>query len=107
MVPTAIQLGSKNTISVGGDGILHHVVNGIMTQRYGKTSNIKVNVTSLGTGNDWIKTYNIPNNIKLATGLIYQQKIILQNIGYLELPNTIAFLIMLQELIMTVMMLIS
>ena len=44
-------------ISVGGDGTLHHVVNGIMTQRYVKTSDITISVIPLGTGNDWIKNY--------------------------------------------------
>ncbi|WBX71226.1 diacylglycerol/lipid kinase family protein [Tenacibaculum retecalamus] len=91
LVHKAIQQGYRNIISVGGDGTLHHVVNGIMTQRYVKTSDITVGVIPLGTGNDWIKTYNIPNNIKLAIDLITQQKTILQDIGYLELANTTAF----------------
>ena len=91
LVHTAIQQGYRNIISVGGDGTLHHVVNGIMTQRYTKTSDITVGVIPLGTGNDWIKTYNIPNNIKCAINLIQQQKTILQDIGHLELENTTAF----------------
>ena len=91
LVQNAIQKGYRKIISVGGDGTLHHVVNGIMTQRYVKTSDITVGVIPLGTGNDWIKTYNIPNNIKLAIDLIYQRKTILQDIGYLELTNTTAY----------------
>ena len=91
LVHTAIQQGYRNIISVGGDGTLHHVVNGIMTQRYAKTSDITIAVIPLGTGNDWIKTYNIPNNIKIAINLIQQKKTILQDIGHLELTNTAAF----------------
>ncbi|WP_082868206.1 diacylglycerol/lipid kinase family protein [Tenacibaculum ovolyticum] len=91
LVHTAIQQGYRNIISVGGDGTLHHVVNGIMTQRYVKSSNITVGVIPLGTGNDWIKTYNIPNNINNAVNLIKQKKTIFQDIGHLQLSNTATF----------------
>ena len=84
LVDTAIQQGFRNIISIGGDGTLHHVVNGIMLQRYVKTSDITIAVIPLGTGNDWIKTYNIPNNIEKAVEIIHQKKIILQDIGVLK-----------------------
>lgn len=87
LVQNAIQQGYKNIISVGGDGTLHHVVNGIMTQRYIKTSDITIGVIPVGTGNDWIKTYNIPNNIKKAIDIIHKQNTILQDIGVLETEN--------------------
>ena len=91
LVQNAIQKGYRNIISVGGDGTLHHVVNGIMMQRYVKTSDITVAVIPLGTGNDWIKTYNIPNNIRKSIDLIKQKKTILQDIGHLKLTNTTAY----------------
>jgi YegS/Rv2252/BmrU family lipid kinase len=84
LVQNAIQQGFRNIISIGGDGTLHHVVNGIMLQRYAKTSDITIAVIPLGTGNDWIKTYNIPNNIEKAVEIIHQKKTILQDIGVLE-----------------------
>ncbi len=91
LVHTAIQQGYRNIISVGGDGTLHHVVNGIMKQRYVKTSDITVGVIPLGTGNDWIKTYNIPNNIKKTINLIAGNSTILQDIGHLKLSKTSAY----------------
>jgi len=84
LVAKAIQNGFRNIISIGGDGTLHHVVNGIMMQRYVKTSNITIAVIPLGTGNDWIKTYNIPNSIKKSIEIIHKKKRILQDIGVLE-----------------------
>ena len=84
LVDKAIQDGFRNIISVGGDGTLHNVVNGIMLQRYVKTSDITIAVIPQGTGNDWIKTYNIPNNVEKAIEIIYNKKIILQDIGVLE-----------------------
>ena len=87
LVQNAIKIGFRNIISVGGDGTLHHVVNGIMLQRYVKTSDITIAVIPLGTGNDWVKTYNIPCNIQKAVEIIHQNKIISQDIGVLETEN--------------------
>ena len=91
LVQNVIQQGFRNIISVGGDGTLHNVVNGIMTQRYTKTSDITVAVIPIGTGNDWIKTYNIPKNIEKAVGLIRQKKTVFQDIGLLELEDGKSF----------------
>ena len=87
LVDKAIQNGFRNIISIGGDGTLHHVVNGIMQQRYVKTSDITIAVIPKGTGNDWIKTYNIPNDVKNAIEIISKKKTILQDIGVLETEN--------------------
>lgn len=87
LIQNAIQKGFRNFISVGGDGTLHHIINGVMLQRYVKTSDITIAVIPLGTGNDWIKTYNIPNHTKKAIEIIHQKKTILQDIGVLETAN--------------------
>ena len=87
LVQNAINKGFRNIISVGGDGTLHNVVNGIMLQRYVKTSDITIAVIPLGTGNDWIKTYNIPNNVEKSIEIIYRKKTILQDIGVLKTDN--------------------
>ncbi|QOD59802.1 diacylglycerol kinase family lipid kinase [Polaribacter haliotis] len=84
LVQNAINKGFRNIISVGGDGTLHNVVNGIMLQRYVKTSELTIGVIPLGTGNDWIKTYNIPNNIEKSIEIISKKKTILQDIGVLK-----------------------
>ena len=84
LTQNAIKNGYKNIIAVGGDGTLHHVVNGIMLQMYEKTSNITIGVIPIGTGNDWIKTYNIPNDIAKAIKIISQKKTVLQDIGLLK-----------------------
>ena len=87
LVDKAIEQGYRNIISVGGDGTLHHVVNGIMKQRYIKTSKIKLGVIPLGTGNDWIRTYNIPNSIEKSIDVIVKNTTILQDIGCITLLN--------------------
>ncbi len=87
LVDEAIKQGFRKFISVGGDGTLHHVVNGIMTQRYTKTSDIKLAVIPLGTGNDWIKTYNIPNSIEKSIDIIKKEHSYLQDIGRIQLTD--------------------
>lgn len=87
IVDEAIKKGYRNFISVGGDGTLHHVVNGIMKQRYTKTSNIKLGVIPLGTGNDWIRTYKIPNSIKKSIDVIINNSTIIQDIGCITLTS--------------------
>ena len=87
LVDKAIEQGYRNIISVGGDGTLHHVVNGIMKQRYIKTSKIKLGVIPLGTGNDWIRTYNIPNSIEKSIDVILKNTTVLQDIGCIKLLN--------------------
>lgn len=84
LVDTAIKKGFRNIISVGGDGTLHNVVNGIMLQTYIKTSELTIGVIPLGTGNDWIKTYKIPNSIEKSIEIISKKKTILQDIGVLK-----------------------
>ncbi|WGH74622.1 diacylglycerol kinase family lipid kinase [Tenacibaculum tangerinum] len=91
IVQLAIDKGYTKIISVGGDGTLHHIINGIMTQNSINSKDITVAVIPLGTGNDWVKTYNIPKNIKTAIHLIKKEKSIFQDVGYLELSNTTTY----------------
>ena len=58
-----------------------------MTQRYTKTYKIKLGIIPLGTGNDWIKTYSIPNSIEKSIAIIKKNTTILQDIGCITLLN--------------------
>jgi diacylglycerol kinase family enzyme len=62
-----------------------------MMQRYVKTSDITIAVIPQGTGNDWIKTYNIPNNVEKAIEIIRRKKTILQDIGVINTDNKTTF----------------
>jgi len=87
LVEEAVKQGFRKIISVGGDGTLHHVINGMMGQRYIKTSDIKLGVIPLGTGNDWIKTYNIPNSIEESIEIIKNEYSDYQDIGLINHSN--------------------
>jgi len=88
LVEEAIQQGFRKIISVGGDGTLHHVLNGMMRQRYINSSEIKLGVIPLGTGNDWIKTYKIPNDIKNAIQIIKEEYTDLQDVGLIKFKDS-------------------
>ena len=77
----AINAGFTKIIAIGGDGTLHHIVNGVMSQNTINTNKITLAVIPFGTGNDWIKTYNIPNNFKSAIAIIAAGKTKFQDIG--------------------------
>ena len=79
----AIKKGERQIIAVGGDGTLNEVVNGIFHQQACGPDEITVAMIPVGTGNDWIKTFGIPNNYKGAIGKIKEGKTIAQDIGKL------------------------
>ena len=87
LVEKAIKLGYYNFICVGGDGTIHHMINGIMKQKHVDSSQIKLAVIPTGTGNDWVKNYNIPKNPKKAIQVINKGNSIYQDIGKITLLN--------------------
>jgi len=88
LIENAIKHGITKFICVGGDGSLHHMINGIFN--HSKTINIKaikIGIIPIGTGNDWIKTYEISKNYKKAIEIIKKEKLFLQDIGKITLAN--------------------
>jgi len=85
LVQQAIKEGFTKFISIGGDGTLHHIVNGIMQQNIINSDQIKVAIIPVGTGNDWVKTYQIPNKIEKAIHYIKNENTIYQDIGKIKI----------------------
>jgi YegS/Rv2252/BmrU family lipid kinase len=77
----AIEKGYRNLIVAGGDGTLNEVVNGIFSQAICSPAEITVGVIPVGTGNDWIKTFGVPNHYKEAIKILSKGETILQDIG--------------------------
>lgn len=69
-----VEAGYTKLIVIGGDGTLHEVVNGVMLQQKVKTNEVKIAMFSLGTGNDFIRTLNIPKDYSKATQLLLSEK---------------------------------
>jgi YegS/Rv2252/BmrU family lipid kinase len=88
LVQNALKNGFTKIISIGGDGTLHHIVNGIMSQKFVDPNKIKVAVIPVGTGNDWVKTYKISKNLEQAIQVIKKERTIYQDIGSIRFLNS-------------------
>jgi len=77
----AIADGYRRIIVAGGDGTLNEVVNGIFIQNNCSPEDIIVGVIPVGTGNDWIKTFGIPNDYKAALEIILKGDVMQQDVG--------------------------
>ncbi|HBL75030.1 MAG: hypothetical protein A2W90_07455 [Bacteroidetes bacterium GWF2_42_66] len=73
--------GHRKIIIAGGDGSLNEVVNGIFSQSKVSPEEITVGMIPVGTGNDWIKTFGVPNDYKKAIKRIVKEKTIRQDVG--------------------------
>ena len=84
LIQQAIENGFYNIICVGGDGTLHNIVNGIMNQTNVSSNQVPIGMVPIGTGNDWIKTHNIPNDFEKAIQLIKTGNKKIQDLGKIE-----------------------
>ena len=77
----AIIEGFRDFIVVGGDGTLNEAVNGIFLQSVCPPEEITLGMIPVGTGNDWIKTFGIPNDYARAIKIIISGKSMFQDVG--------------------------
>ncbi len=87
LIQKAVNQGFKHVICIGGDGTIHNTVNGILLQNEYPTHTIRVGVIPIGTGNDWVKTHEIPRDIEKAIQIIKNGKEIQQDIGKIQLMD--------------------
>lgn len=73
--------GADHFIIAGGDGSLNEAVNGFFSSNLSDTSKIVVGVIPVGTGNDWIRTFGIPDSYEEALQIIKKGKSVFQDVG--------------------------
>ena len=61
----AINQGYKQLIVIGGDGTLNEVINGVFSSGCNSTEEITIAAIPSGTGNDWIRQWNISSKTNL------------------------------------------
>ncbi|WP_340113270.1 diacylglycerol/lipid kinase family protein [Maribellus mangrovi] len=81
LAQNANEQGATQFIVAGGDGTINEVVNGIFQSNAGNKNEITVGVIPVGTGNDWIRTFGIPNSYKGSIRKIIERKVLRQDIG--------------------------
>jgi YegS/Rv2252/BmrU family lipid kinase len=77
----ALAEGYRKFISVGGDGTLNEIVNGIFTQDACPTKDVVMGMIPVGTGNDWGRMFGIPLVYEGAVKVIKDNKIMPHDVG--------------------------
>lgn len=78
---TAANQGYRRIIVIGGDGTLNEVVNGLFIQKTVEPREILLAVIAVGTGNDWVRTFGIPQHYSEAIRAIREGRSFLQDVG--------------------------
>jgi diacylglycerol kinase (ATP) len=73
--------GYRRIASVGGDGTLNEVLNGVYTQNFCKPSEMTLGIIPVGTGNDWGRMFGIPLVYEGAIKILSEFKTLTQDVG--------------------------
>jgi diacylglycerol kinase (ATP) len=79
-----INAGFRNIITVGGDGTLNEVLNGVFTNDTCSSKEVTLALIPVGTGNDWGKMFGIPPDYKEAIKIISRGKIMVHDTGLIK-----------------------
>ncbi len=80
LADSAVRMGFRKIMVVGGDGTMHEVLNGLYRQQEVPMSDITVGVIPVGTGNDWVRHFGIPHDYQAAIDVILEGRIFHQDI---------------------------
>lgn len=87
LVGELISEGYRKFISVGGDGTLHEITNGIFKQKTVPTTDITISKIPVGTGNDWGRMFGIPLVYEGAVKVIKEARTIRHDVGIVKYYN--------------------
>lgn len=84
----ACVVGYRRFLSVGGDGTVHDVLNGIASfvewekssGRDASMADFTIGVIPVGSGNDWIKSAGVPRDLRKVVGLVADEKTAWQDV---------------------------
>lgn len=79
--------GYRRIISIGGDGTLNEIVNGIFTQDQCQSTEVILSMIPVGTGNDWGRMFGIPLVYEGSVQVIKEGKLMLHDIGVIDYYN--------------------
>jgi diacylglycerol kinase (ATP) len=79
---SAVGKGYELVVSVGGDGTVNEIVNGIYAA--GANGDVMLGIISTGTGKDYIKTVGIPRNCEEACRRLCNPSKVIVDLGIIE-----------------------
>lgn len=80
LVISALKQGYRKFISVGGDGTVHEIVNGLFYQTDVPVKDVLLAVLPAGSGNDWARMYGVPKDYDKAVDLLIETRTTLQDV---------------------------
>ena len=80
----AIRRGFRQIIAAGGDGTLNEIINGVFGQEEIATKEFLIGMIPVGTGNDWIRTFEIPSDYEGSIRAIEDGCHVRQDIGMIH-----------------------
>lgn len=80
-VKDALESGFRKIISVGGDGTLNEIINGIFIQDACPSGDVVIGMIPVGTGNDWGRMFGIPLVYEGAVKVISEGKTMSHDVG--------------------------
>lgn len=84
----ALREGYRKILTLGGDGAIHEILNGVMTQDEIPTSEVTIAMIPVGSGNDWPRYHKIPlNDLEKAVDIIAAGREMLQDVVRVETIN--------------------
>lgn len=84
MTGDLIGSGYRKFISVGGDGTLNEIVNGIFSQDHCPTTDCTISKIPVGTGNDWGRMFGIPLVYEGAVRVISEGRRMRHDVGFIN-----------------------
>ena len=82
-----IDKGFRKIITVGGDGTLNEVLNGVFKATKTSSKDITLALIPVGTGNDWGKMFDIPADHRKAVGIISEGRTMVHDVGLLTFTD--------------------
>ncbi|MFC1930800.1 diacylglycerol/lipid kinase family protein [Chloroflexota bacterium] len=82
LAQTAVKKGSELVVSVGGDGTVNEVANGLYDS--GNTADVMLGIISTGTGCDYIRTVGIPRACQEACQCLASPRKLAVDVGLVE-----------------------
>jgi diacylglycerol kinase (ATP) len=78
----ALQSGAGWLATAGGDGTIHEVVNGFFTGPENIRPRASLSFLPCGSGNDWVRTLNLPANTLEAVELLVRSQVRFVDVGF-------------------------